>query len=66
MPRIESFRLVAEMRLDRDRRADDRLRLQRSDELPGWDADSHLRAFREHEASRLLLAALGRRHGPLD
>ena len=65
MPRIESFRLMAEMRLDRDRRADDR-RLQRSDELPDWDADTHLRAFREYEASRLLLAALGRRHGPAD
>jgi hypothetical protein len=36
------------------------------DEPTFRSAERHLRASRDYEASRLLLAALGRRHGPCD
>ena len=67
MPRFESFRPPTATRLERERRDDGRLlRLQPFAEVTEWDSAAHLRAFREYEASRLLLAELGRRHGPLD
>jgi hypothetical protein len=38
----------------------------RSEDASWTSAEAQLRACREYHASRLLLAALARRHGPLD
>jgi hypothetical protein len=66
MHRSESFHAANVARLERGSRAGGQLRLRPVEALDE-DAGRHLRACcRDYEASRLLLAALGRRHGPLE
>jgi hypothetical protein len=62
---FESFSAPLVARLGRAHRAGDRLGL-RQGEAPERLADKYRQACRDYDASHLLLAALGRRRGPLD
>jgi hypothetical protein len=66
MDRLDGSHTLATSRLDRERgRGGEQPRLQRREPLPAG-AERYLQACRDCEASRLMLAALGRRRGPLD
>jgi hypothetical protein len=62
---FESLSALSVSRVERVRRAGDPLRL-RQDEGSGSLAGPYRQACRDDDASRLLLAALGRRRDPLD
>ncbi|MEK0085178.1 hypothetical protein [Benzoatithermus flavus] len=65
MYRLESSHAMVTARLERGRGPVEGQSLPRPRQ-PADIAGKHLQVCREYEATRLILAALGRRRGPLD